>query len=89
MVLFVSYPVNYNPFRSQIFYMFFKKETFSQKENIICTFTFVAITCLISIVFPNISDVLGILGGANATSIQFLVPMMCSVKVSGLPWTAP
>lgn len=89
MVLFVAVPVNYNPFRNQIFYMFFKKETFSQKENIICTASFLAFTCFLAIVYPNVSDVLGILGGLNATGIQFLVPMICSVKVSGLPYTAP
>ena len=26
LVLFVAVPVNYNPFRNQIFYMFFKKD---------------------------------------------------------------
>lgn len=32
LVLFVAVPVNYNPFRNQVFYMFFKKEDFSNKE---------------------------------------------------------
>ncbi len=32
MVLFVAVPVNYNPFRNQIFYMFFKKDDYSFKE---------------------------------------------------------
>lgn len=32
LVLFVAVPVNYNPFRNQIFYMFFKKEDYSFKE---------------------------------------------------------
>ena len=32
MVLFVAVPVNYNPFRNQIFYMFFKKESITFKE---------------------------------------------------------
>jgi len=31
-VLFVAVPVNYNPFRNQVFFMFFKKEDFSFKE---------------------------------------------------------
>ena len=83
LVLFVALPVNYNPFRNQFFYMFFKKEVYSQKENVLCTSIFLAITSFIAIVFPKVSDVLGIIGGLNATSIQFLVPMICSVKVSG------
>lgn len=32
LVLFVAVPVNYNPFRNQVFYMFFKKEDYSFKE---------------------------------------------------------
>jgi hypothetical protein len=32
LVLFVAVPVNYFPFRNQIFYMFFKKEDFSHLE---------------------------------------------------------
>lgn len=69
LVLFVAVPVNYNPFRNQIFYMFFKKDDFSFKENLTCTASFIAFTCFLAIVFPNISAVLGILGGLNATAI--------------------
>lgn len=43
-------------------------------RNIVCTFSFIAFTCFLAIVYPNVSDVLGILGGLNATAIQFLVP---------------
>lgn len=32
IVLFVAVPVNYNPFRNQLFYIFFKRDTFSFKE---------------------------------------------------------
>ncbi len=32
MVLIVAVPVNYNPFRNQVFYMFFKKEDINFKE---------------------------------------------------------
>jgi amino acid permease len=85
LVLFVAVPVNYNPFRNQVFYVFFGRDNFSQKENVVCTGIFIAVTCLLAIVFPNVSAVLGILGGLNATSIQFLVPMICSIKVSGQP----
>jgi len=55
----------------------------------VCTGIFIAVTCFLAIVFPNVSAVLGILGGLNATSIQFLVPMICSIKVSGMSWKAP
>ena len=39
-----------------------------------CTGIFIAFTCFVAIVYPQISDVLGILGGLNATAIQFMVP---------------
>ena len=32
LVLFVAVPVNYNPFRNQVFYMFFKTESFSMLQ---------------------------------------------------------
>jgi amino acid permease len=89
MVLFVAVPVNYNPSRNQVFYIFFGRDSFSQKENFVLTGIFIIFTTFVAIVFPNISAVLGILGGMNATSIQYFVPMICSVKVSGLPVTAP
>jgi amino acid permease len=89
MVLFVAVPMNYSPFRNQVFYVFFGRDNFSQKENILCTGIFTAVTCFLAIVFPDVSSVLGILGGLNATSIQFLVPMICSIKVSGQPVKAP
>ena len=89
MVLFLGVPMNYNPFRNQVFYVFFGRDSYSQKENIVCTSIFIAVTCFLAIVFPDVSSVLGILGGLNATSIQFLVPMICSIKVSGQPVKAP
>ena len=89
LVLFVALPANYNPFRNQLFYIAFGRDSFSQKENIICTSIFISVTCFFAIMYPNVSSVLGITGGLNATSIQFLVPMICSIKVSGQPVKAP
>jgi hypothetical protein len=85
MVLLVAVPVNYNPFRNQIFYVFFGRDNFSKNENIVCTGIFIAVSCFLAIIYPNVSAILGILGGLNSTSIQFLVPLICSIKVSGQP----
>lgn len=52
----------------------YQKPLLTLYRNIICTFSFIAFTCFLAIVYPNVSDVLGILGGLNATAIQFLVP---------------
>jgi len=84
MVLFVAVPLTYNALRNQVFNLFLGRDTFSMKENIVCTAIFITFTCFVSIVFPNLSSIIGITGGLNATSIQFLVPMICSIKVSGL-----
>ena len=83
MVLFVAVPLTYNALRNQTFCLFFGRGNFSTKENIVCTGIFISFTCFVSIVFPNLSSIIGITGGLNATSIQFLVPMICSIKVSG------
>ena len=85
LVLCVAFPVNLNPLRNQVFYMLFGRDNYSQKESLVSTGIFIAVTCLLAIVLPNVSTVLGILGGLNSTSIQFLVPMICSIKVSGKP----
>ena len=85
LVLFVAVPVNYNPFRNQVFYVFFGRDNFSNKENIVCTGCFIGVSCFLAIIYPDVSAILGIMGGLNATSIQFLVPLICSIKVSGQP----
>ena len=43
-------------------------------RNVIATILFFVVSCSISIFFPDISKVLGIVGGLSATSIQFMVP---------------
>jgi hypothetical protein len=83
MVLFIAVPLTYNALRNQAFSLFLGREKFSMKENLVCTGIFISFTCFISIVFPNLSSIIGITGGLNATSIQFLVPMICSIKISG------
>mmetsp|Transcript_47666 Transcript_47666/g.34919 ORF Transcript_47666/g.34919 Transcript_47666/m.34919 type:complete len:80 (-) Transcript_47666:304-543(-) len=55
IVLINCIPVNYFPFRQQIFYIFFKREEFSNLENIVCTGSFIAVTALVAVVYPNIT----------------------------------
>jgi len=43
---------------------------------------FFVVSCSVSIFFPDISKVLGIVGGLSATSIQFMVPLILSVIIS-------
>ncbi len=57
LTLFVAVPVNYNPFRNMVIYMTYKREHFSNKENVLITAIFLACTCAIAIFFPNIAAV--------------------------------
>lgn len=43
---------------------------------------FFVVSCSVSIFFPDISKVLGIVGGLSTTSIQFMVPLILSVIIS-------
>jgi len=48
----VAFPCAWNPARQQIIKMVTGRDTFSQKENYIYTITYIAITWVISILFP-------------------------------------
>mmetsp|Transcript_3214 Transcript_3214/g.5359 ORF Transcript_3214/g.5359 Transcript_3214/m.5359 type:complete len:130 (+) Transcript_3214:1205-1594(+) len=83
----VAYPMNYNPFRQHFVQLIFKREEFSQTFNTVMTLSFLSITCFISIIFPNVSQVISILGGMIATSMCYLVPTIIQVKLSKEHWT--
>ena len=66
--------LNYIPFRNSLYFMTTGKENFSTKFNIICTICFQVATCSVSIVFPNVSNVLAIFGGIASVNIVYIVP---------------
>ena len=66
--------LNYIPFRNSLYFMTTGKENFSTKFNIICTVCFQVATCSVSIVFPNVSNVLAIFGGIASVNIVYIVP---------------
>ena len=66
--------LNYIPFRNSLHFMTTGKEEFSTKFNIICTICFQVATCSVSIVFPNVSNVLAIFGGIASVNIVYIVP---------------
>jgi len=88
-VLIESIPVNYIPFRAQVFYIFFKREECSLKENLLCTAIFIALTALVAIAYPEITQVLSILGGLCSVTISYLIPTYAYVKLSGRPLRSP
>ena len=85
----VAYPVNFHPVREHFFTSVYGRTTFSQKENIAATATFVTLTCGVSIVYPNIAHVITIMGGLLATSMNYLVPVICLVRLGKDKWTSP
>ena len=66
--------LNYMPFRNSLYFMATGRENFSTKFNIICTICFQVATCSVSIVFPNVSNVLAIFGGIASVNIVYIVP---------------
>lgn len=51
------------------------------------TVAFASLSCLISILVPNITSVLSILGGLCSVTLCFLFPTICHVKLSTKHWT--
>jgi len=85
----VAYPINFNPFKQHFFDLVFNKKEISNLENIVSGIIFVSVTCIVSILFPNIAQVLSILGGLLASTMCYLIPMIIQVKLSKKPWTSP
>ena len=85
----VAFPVAFNPFRQQFTILVLKKEQFSDKENFVISTIFVAVTWVISIIFPKIDKVISIMGGLCAATLDFAIPTYCFVKLSKNSWMAP
>jgi len=86
MCVAVAFPVNFFPFRQAFFTQILKRDTFSDKENYIFTILSIGISCFIAIIFPNIKQVISILGGLIAVQMSFLLPTIIEVKLSKKRW---
>ncbi len=78
IVMIVNCVTNYLPFRSALFTLIYDHDDISRKQNIIITACFYIIVTITSIVFPNVTSVLGIFGGLTSTSICYFIP--CKIK---------
>jgi len=87
IVMISSYPCNYNPWRQAFFVFMLKMPDFSDTLNWAVTITFAAFSCLISILVPNVSQVLSILGGLCSVTLCYLIPTICWVKLSEHKWS--
>ena len=82
----VTYVVNFNPWRQTFFSIVVGRDEFSQKENFAMTLSFISLTSIISIVFPQITTVFSILGGLVSVSICYLIPLICHIRLSDQAW---
>ena len=88
--LVVGFPVNYNPFRNNLFHLIFGSAEFTNKGNFIMTTTTVVLTCFIAIVYPEITAVLSILGGLFSVCMCYLIPTYIYLKLSPeVKWSDP
>lgn len=74
IVMVVNCVTNYLPFRSALFTLIYDHDDISKKQNVIITACFYVVVTITSIVFPNVSSVLGIFGGLTSTSICYFIP---------------
>jgi amino acid permease len=86
--LVVAFPVNCFPFRQAFFTQLVGRDTFSQKENFLFVGVVCALTCAVSILFPNIKSVLSLLGGLLAIQMSYALPLVIQVVLSEKKWYA-
>ena len=86
LVVLVSSPANYFPFKNTLNFMINGKTEMSTKFNIVCTSIFCAMTCFLSVVFPNVKSALSITGGFSSVNMCYIVPLFCWVKLSDKKW---
>ncbi len=48
------------------------------------TAAYTALTCTVAVMFPDIAKVLQIMGGLCSTTMCYLIPVYCYVKLNGL-----
>ena len=65
-----------------MFDLIWHKSDVSRMETIITAVVFVSVTCFLSIIFPNIAQVLSIMGGLLASTMNYLIPMIIQLKLS-------
>lgn len=71
-----GFPVNYNPFRNNLFHFMKGTTEFTNRENFIMTTITVALATTLAILFPNITSVISILGGFFSVIICYLTPLI-------------
>ena len=87
--LVVGFPVNYNPFRNNLFHIIFGNPNFTWKENFVMTTSTISLSCFLAIIFPEITAVFSIMGGMFATILGFFLPPFIHIKLGTKRWFHP
>eukprot|EP00831_Metopus_contortus_P085334 TRINITY_DN9903_c0_g1_i1.p1 TRINITY_DN9903_c0_g1~~TRINITY_DN9903_c0_g1_i1.p1 ORF type:complete len:267 (+),score=26.00 TRINITY_DN9903_c0_g1_i1:97-897(+) len=77
----IGIPLNYLPLREIILGKLFGSTEYICKRILICTIGFTVITCLLTILLPNINTVLSILGGIGCVTICFISPSVSYLSI--------
>jgi hypothetical protein len=91
VVMIANCVTNYMPFRNNIYFMCTGSQDVPNKWNFIITAVFFSVVVLVSLVFPQVTKVLGIFGGITSVNICYLLPVICYIKLrhEGDPITNP
>mmetsp|Transcript_9979 Transcript_9979/g.7506 ORF Transcript_9979/g.7506 Transcript_9979/m.7506 type:complete len:261 (+) Transcript_9979:707-1489(+) len=86
IVVLISSPANFFPFKNTLNFIIYNSNEIGTFFNIACTVAFCTTTCVVSIVFPNVSSALSITGGFSSVGMCYLVPLWCWIKLSKQKW---
>mmetsp|Transcript_44197 Transcript_44197/g.32181 ORF Transcript_44197/g.32181 Transcript_44197/m.32181 type:complete len:126 (+) Transcript_44197:1123-1500(+) len=75
----------YIPLRQQMFYLLTGKEDCTTLQNILSTAVTIGATALVAIAYPEVTQVLSIIGGLCGVSISYVIPTWSYVSLSGRP----
>lgn len=84
IVMIVNCVTNYLPFRSSLYLMIKDHEDVPWNHNLIITGMFYLGIFIVSMVFPKITEVLGIFGGLTSTGICYTIPLFCYIRLRNL-----
>ncbi len=89
--LLIGTPLNFVPVRMALFEQIFENPQYTFPRYItrlisfsafVSSLLFASITCVLALILPGISAVLGVVGGFGCVAIAYIVPLIAFLKVS-------
>jgi hypothetical protein len=81
MVLLVKCLLMIMPFKLNTYQLLTGQSVVTTTANAVICGCFCIVTCVVSIIFPNIKAVLGIFGGLCSVNLCFLIPLYIYLKL--------